>query len=44
VAHGFYSPSINLSFRILNVGDKKFTDTEVVARMSRAIKNKKQIQ
>jgi 23S rRNA (cytosine1962-C5)-methyltransferase len=43
IAHGFYSPSINLCFRVLNVGDKKFTDTEVVARMSRAIKNKKHL-
>ncbi len=43
LAHGFYSPSINLAYRVLNVGDKKFTDTEVVARMSRAIKNKKHL-
>jgi 23S rRNA (cytosine1962-C5)-methyltransferase len=43
LAHGFYSPSINLSFRVLNIGDKKFTDTEVVARMSRALKNKKHL-
>ena len=26
LAHGFYSPHINLSFRVLNVGDKKFND------------------
>jgi 23S rRNA (cytosine1962-C5)-methyltransferase len=43
LAHGFYSPSINLAFRVLNVGDKKFTDSEVVARMSRAIQNKKHL-
>ena len=43
LAHGFYSPSINLAFRVLNIGDKKFTDTEVVARMSRALKNKKHL-
>ena len=43
VAHGFYSPSINLAFRVLMIGDKKFTDTEVVNRMSRAIKNKKHL-
>ena len=40
LAHGFYSPSINLAFRALNVGDKKFNDSEVVTRMARAIKNK----
>ena len=43
LAHGFYSPTINLAFRVLNVGDKKFTDSEVVARMSRSIKNKKHL-
>ena len=43
LAHGFYSPSINLAFRALNVGDKKFNDTEVVTRMARAIKNKKHL-
>ncbi len=43
VAHGFYSPSINLSFRVLNLGDKKFNDTEVVARLRRAIANKKHL-
>jgi 23S rRNA (cytosine1962-C5)-methyltransferase len=43
VAHGFYTPSINLSFRVLNLGDKKFTDTEVVARLRRAIANKKHL-
>lgn len=43
LAHGFYSPSINLSFRVLNLGDKKFNDTEVVARMARAISNKKHL-
>lgn len=43
VAHGFYSPSINLAFRAVNLGDKKFNDAEVVARMKRAIKNKKHL-
>jgi 23S rRNA (cytosine1962-C5)-methyltransferase len=43
LAHGFYSPSINLAFRVLNLGDKKLNDTEVVARMSRAISNKKHL-
>ena len=26
LAHGFYSPNINLAFRVLNLGDKKFND------------------
>lgn len=43
VAHGFYSPSINLAFRVLMIGDKKFSDNEVVIRMARAIKNKKHL-
>jgi 23S rRNA (cytosine1962-C5)-methyltransferase len=41
LAHGFYSPSINLAFRVLNLGDKKFNDSEVVTRLARAIANKK---
>lgn len=43
LAHGFYSPSINLAFRMLNLGDKKFNDQEVVTRLSRAISNKKHL-
>ncbi len=43
LAHGFYSPSINLAFRVLTVGDKKLNDAEVVARMARAIQNKKHL-
>jgi 23S rRNA (cytosine1962-C5)-methyltransferase len=43
VAHGFYSPSINLAFRVLNLGDKKFNDSEVVTRLARAIANKKHL-
>jgi 23S rRNA (cytosine1962-C5)-methyltransferase len=43
VAHGFYSPSINLSFRVLNIGDKKFNDAEVVTRLRRAISIKKHL-
>lgn len=43
MAHGFYSPSINLAFRMLNLGDKKFNDQEVVNRLSRAISNKKHL-
>jgi 23S rRNA (cytosine1962-C5)-methyltransferase len=43
LAHGFYSPSINLAFRVLNLGDKKFNDQEVVTRLARAIANKKHL-
>lgn len=43
LAHGYYSPNINLAFRVLNVGDKKFNDSEVVTRMARAIQNKKHL-
>jgi 23S rRNA (cytosine1962-C5)-methyltransferase len=43
MAHGFYSPNINLAFRMLNLGDKKFNDQEVVNRLSRAISNKKHL-
>ena len=40
LAHGYYSPTINLAFRILNLGDKKFTDQEVINRLKRSISNK----
>ncbi len=43
LAHGFYSPSINLAFRMLTLGDKKFNDQEVVNRLSRAITIKKHL-
>lgn len=43
VAHGIYSPNINLAFRVLALGDHKLTDTEVVARIRRAIENKKHL-
>lgn len=43
IAHGFYSPSTNLAFRVLSLGDKKLSDSEVVARMARAISNKKHL-
>jgi 23S rRNA (cytosine1962-C5)-methyltransferase len=43
IAHGFYSPSTNLAFRVLTLGDKKLSDTEVVGRISRAIANKKHL-
>ena len=43
IAHGFYSPNINLAFRVLNLGDKKFNDLEVEKRLHRAIANKKHL-
>lgn len=43
LAHGFYSPNINLAFRILNLGDKKFHPAIVEQRLVRAIKNKKHL-
>ena len=43
LAHGYYSPNINLSFRMLNLGDKKFNDFEVVKRFKIAIQNKKHL-
>lgn len=43
MAHGFYSPNINLAFRMLNLGDKKFNDQEVVTRLARAISNKRHL-
>ncbi|MGE3610626.1 MAG: class I SAM-dependent rRNA methyltransferase [Bacteriovoracaceae bacterium] len=43
IAHGIYSPSINLAFRVLTLGDVKFNDTEVVSRLARAITNKKHL-
>lgn len=43
IAHGFYSPHINLAFRILNLDDKKFNDHEVERRLERAISNKRHL-
>jgi 23S rRNA (cytosine1962-C5)-methyltransferase len=43
VAHGFYSPHINLSFRVLTLGDKKFNDQEFVERFYRALANRKHL-
>src|SRR5665647_875443 len=43
IAHGYYSSTINLAFRALHFSDKKFNDTEMVARMSRAISIKKHL-
>jgi 23S rRNA (cytosine1962-C5)-methyltransferase len=43
VAHGFYSPHINLSFRVLTLGDKKFNDQEFEKRFYRALHHKKHL-
>ena len=43
LAHGFYSPNINLAFRVLNLNDKKFNDHEVEKRLTRAVSNKKHL-
>lgn len=43
LAHGYYSPNINLSFRVLNLGDVKFNDHAVEKRLKMAITNKKHL-
>jgi 23S rRNA (cytosine1962-C5)-methyltransferase len=43
LGHGFYSPSINLAFRLLTHGDTRLTDTEVEARIGRALANKRHL-
>lgn len=43
LGHGIYASNINLAFRLITQGDNKLNDTEVVARMSRAITNKKHL-
>lgn len=43
VAHGFYSPSVNLAFRVLSVGDQKFGDEDVEKRLCRAVDNKRHL-
>jgi 23S rRNA (cytosine1962-C5)-methyltransferase len=43
VAHGFYSPHINLTFRVLTLGDKRLTQSEIQKRLKRAIENKKHL-
>lgn len=43
LAHGFYTPKINLAFRVTNLGDKKFTDRDVETRLNRALENKKHL-
>lgn len=43
IAHGYYSTNINLSFRVLSIGDKKLNKTDIEQRISRALKNKKHL-
>ncbi len=43
LAHGFYSTSTNLAFRVVTLGDKKLSDDTVVRRIRRAIDNKKHL-
>lgn len=40
LAHGIYTANTNLSFRVFSLGDKKFSDQQVEARIDSAIKNK----
>jgi 23S rRNA (cytosine1962-C5)-methyltransferase len=43
LAHGIYSTSVNLAFRILHIGDKKLTDQDVELRLKTCIQNKKHL-
>lgn len=43
LAHGIYSPNINLAFRVLSLGDKKFSDRDVEARLARVLQNKRHL-
>lgn len=43
LALGYYSPSINLAFRVLSLGEKKFTDSDIEKRITQAILNKKHL-
>ena len=43
LALGYYSASINLAFRVLSLGEKKFTDACVEKRITQAILNKKHL-
>jgi 23S rRNA (cytosine1962-C5)-methyltransferase len=43
LAHGIYSNSVNLAFRVLNIGDKKLNDQEIENRFKTAIQNKKHL-
>lgn len=43
LGHGFYASSVNLSFRIITLGDRKITDQEILKRIQRAVDNKKHL-
>lgn len=43
LAWGYYSPNINLAFRVLTLGDRKFSDDTVERRIKRAMENKKHL-
>ncbi len=43
VAHGFTASTVNLAFRVLTVGDRRFTDAEVERRLLRAAENKRHL-
>ncbi len=43
LAWGYYSPTTNLAFRALTLGDRKFSDDTVERRIQRAIENKKHL-
>jgi 23S rRNA (cytosine1962-C5)-methyltransferase len=43
LAWGYYSPNINLAFRALTLGDRKFSDDTVEIRIKRAIDIKKHL-
>lgn len=40
IAHGIFANNINLTFRVLSIGDKKFGPRDVEHRIDNAIKNK----
>jgi 23S rRNA (cytosine1962-C5)-methyltransferase len=43
LAQGFYSPSVNLSFRALGLGGRKLKDEEILLRLKRALENKQHL-
>lgn len=40
IGHGIFASNINLTFRVLTIGDKRFTAQDVEERIDNAIKNK----
>jgi len=43
LGHGIYSPSINLCFRMISLGDQKISDQLIEKRLQSAIENKKHL-